>query len=231
MKLTPQEYEFLKDKRNRDMRQRNKESMASNIMSRSQSPRSLSPSMALRRQSSSNEIEIQSPRFLLKGGGRLASDGNAQTRIYQSTTGKLERSLLDISTLGEAEGLFITSKGPYQDPIYDPKPIDKSKWMSKDTFKTAGYIPEFYKDKNLPDFISSGIPYQSANPKLISAQFRPLQPEKFVTNQSFVTAVPSSGVSLLDKQYRMGAIPPNRATYHSRSSSPMKMSTSLSFCS
>lgn len=214
MKLTPQDFEFLQEKRDQFLK------FNSNGIPRS--PRSPHPT-SIR---SSQPLDLHSPRFLTKGGGRLASDGNASSRIYLTGIGKQERSLLDINTVADTEGLFITSQGPYQDPNYDPKPVNKSKWMSRETFKTAGYISEFYKDRSLPEFISSGIPYESANPSVAATRFRPVQPERFVSNQSFVTAVPTSGVSLLDKQYSLGSIVPNRATYHStsRNSSPYQYS-------
>lgn len=157
--------------------------------------------------------------FLRKGGGRLASSGNASSKLYLAGPGKKELSLFDINSVAEAEGLYITSQGPYKDPIYDAKPVNKSKWVGKDTFKTAGHA-EFYKDKSLPEFISCGIPYESANLDVVSSKIREYDPSKFVSNQSFVTAVPTSGTSVLDKQYSLGTISPNRAHYHSLIKSP-----------
>jgi hypothetical protein len=148
--------------------------------------------------------------FLRKGDGKQAYV-NVSCRSYLSGISTKQVPLANMNSLGETSGMYITSTGPYTS-VEGHRTVDKSKWMSRETFKTAGQVKEFYRDRSLPPFISSGVPYESANEESVRNRMRADQVEKFVSPRQFISSVPSSSTGFVDKQYAMGAISPNRST-------------------
>ena len=86
------------------------------------------------------------------------------------------------------------STGPYRDHVYQPKEVDKTKWIVKTDFKTAiGKLPEFWKDARLPDFLNGGLAYVSTNKDIVSQKIREKQVDKFVCAKDFSRFVKPAG--------------------------------------
>eukprot|EP00762_Andalucia_godoyi_P007465 ANDGO_07883.mRNA.1 hypothetical protein len=94
-----------------------------------------------------------------------------QTQFLKKRTGHLAYTRQSAAT--DEDRLFLTSRGPFREPILTFKDEDKSKWVGESDFRVTGFqkIPE-NGSPYLPRFINAGIPYQSANPDTLKQILR-----------------------------------------------------------
>ena len=122
-------------------------------------------------------------------------------------------------SVADVEGLYITTAGPYQDPKDNFfRPDQKNKWVVSKGFQTATpRREEFTRDKSLPQFINSGLRYESSNPNIVQQKLRAddKDKEKMISPRGFISSFGGNGCAPIDKQYSFGFYSPTKGSVHS----------------
>jgi len=178
--------------------------------------------------------------YLLSGLSDLSSN-NIMDQLENVQKDRIEAAINDKSpgfSVADVEGLYITTVGPYQDPKVDVfRPSNKTKWVDKKGFiPITGKRQEFSRDKNLPNFINTGLPYESSNPHIVQQKLRSDDKDKMMSPRPFISSFGRSGCDCVDKQYSFGVYSPSRGSLTSftapspppvRASSPVRSSPIL----